>query len=100
MLNPGAIITEDARSAVRVMGFSRDFQNTHFDINVQADSHAKDNPRKALTKSVEDKDHAYKERIEKVEGATFIPMIFTSNGAKKTKSPGQKGSKTSWEKGS
>ena len=49
MLNPGAIITAKARSDVRVMGFTRDFQNTHFDvkvINAQADSHVKHNPRK------------------------------------------------------
>ena len=70
------------------MGFTRDFQNTHFDIkviNVQADSQAKYNPRKALTNSEEGKDRAYKERIEKVEGATLIPVIFTSKGAKTRK---------------
>ena len=85
MLNPGAIITAKARSDVRVMGFTRDFQNTHFDvkvINAQAVSHLKHNPRKALIDAEEGKDSSYKERIEKVEGATFIPMIFTSRGAK------------------
>ena len=88
MLNPDATIKEKARSDVRVTGFTRDFQNTHVDIkviNAQADSHAKHNPRKALTKAEEGKDRAYKERIEKVEGATFIPMIFTSRGAKTKK---------------
>ena len=85
MLNPGAIITTKAKTDVRVMGFTRDFQNTHFDvkvINAQADSHVKHNPRKALADAEDGKDRAYKERIEKVEGATFIPMIFTSRGAK------------------
>ena len=33
----------------------------------------------------EGKERAYKERIEKVEGAEFIPMIFTSRGAKSRK---------------
>ena len=51
-------------------------------INAQAESHANHNPRIALIKAEEGKDRAYKERIEKVEGATFIPMIFTSRGAK------------------
>ena len=54
MLNPAAIIKDVARSDVRVMGFTRDFPNTHFDIkyiNAQADSHAEHNPRKALTKA-------------------------------------------------
>ena len=38
-----------------------------------------------MTKAKEGKDRAYKERIEKVEGAEFIPMIFTSRGAKSRK---------------
>ena len=85
MLNPGTIIRAKARSDVRVMGFTRDFQNTHFDIkviNAQADSHVKHNPRKALADAEDGKERAYGERNEKVEGATFIPMIFTSRGAK------------------
>ena len=59
MLNPGAIIKAKARSDVRVMGFTRDFQNTHFDvkvINAQADSHVKHNPRKALVDAEEGKE--------------------------------------------
>ena len=51
-------------------------------MNAQANSHAKHNPKKTLTDAEDGKDRAYKERIEKVEGATFIPMIFTSRGAK------------------
>ena len=53
----------------------------------QAQSHAKYNPRTVLTKAEKGKDRTYKERIEKVEGATFIPMIFTSEVAKSRKTP-------------
>ena len=87
-LNTGANVAEGARSDVRVMGFTRDFQNTHFDvkiINTQADTHLQDNPRQAITKAEAGKDRAYKERIEKVENATFIPLVFTSKGAKSRK---------------
>ena len=66
----------------------RDFVNTHFDvkiINAQADTHMKSNPKQAMTKAEEGKERAYKERIEKVEGAEFVPMIFSSRGAKSRK---------------
>ena len=54
ILQPGTNLTEGARSDVRVMGFTRDFVNTHFDvkiINAQAETHAKTNPKQAMTKA-------------------------------------------------
>ena len=78
-------MTEGARSDVRVMGFTRDFVNTLLDvkiINAQAEKHAKTNPRQAMTKAKEGKERAYKERMEKLEGAEFIPMVFTIWGIK------------------
>ena len=88
ILQPGANLAEGARTDVRIMGFTRDFVNTHFDvkiINAQAETHAKTHPKQAMSKAEEGKERAYKERIEKVEGAEFIPMIFTSRGAKSRK---------------
>ena len=60
-LSPGANVAEGARSDVRVMGFSGDFQNTYFDvkvINAQADKHIQTNPRQAPTKGEEEKEKA------------------------------------------
>ena len=87
-LNPGANLSAGARSDVRVGGFARPFQHTHFDIkiiNTQADTHAQYNPRQAMMKAEEGKDRAYKERIEKVENGSFVPLIFTSKGGKSTR---------------
>ena len=54
-------------------------------INVQAQSHTREDPSQALKKAEQGKDKLYRERVEKVENATFIPMIFTTKGAKSTK---------------
>jgi hypothetical protein len=86
--NPGAILTEGARSDVRIMSFSRDFQNTHLDIkviNAQAETHLTNNPKEAMCKAEEGKERAYKERIERVENGEFIPILFTSRGARSRK---------------
>ena len=88
ILQPGANVAIGARTDLRIMGFTRDFVNTHFDvkiINAQADTHMKSNPKQAMTKAEEGKERAYKERIEKVEGAVFVPMVFSSRGAKSRK---------------
>ena len=87
-LNPGAILTEGARSDVRIMSFSRDFQDTHLDIkviNAQAETHLANNPKEAMCKAEEGKERAYKERIERVENGEFIPILFTSRGARSRK---------------
>ena len=88
VLQPGANIAIGARTDLRIMGFTRDFVNTHFDvkvINAQAEAHVKASPKQAMTKAEEGKERAYKERVEKVEGAEFVPMIFSSRGAKSRK---------------
>lgn len=88
VLSPGAILADGARSDVRIMGFSRDFQDTHFDIkviNAQADTHLTHNPKEAMLKAEEGKDRAYKERIQKVENGEFMPILFTSRGARSIK---------------
>ena len=84
-LKAGANITEGARSDVRIMNFGRPFQNTHFDvkvINAQARTHLDQTPEEALVNSEHNKNRAYKKRVEKVENAAFIPLIFTSRGAR------------------
>ena len=54
-------------------------------INVQAETHKSHSPKEAILKAEDGKDRAYKERVEKVENASFIPIIFTSKGAKSKK---------------
>ena len=69
ILQPGANVAIGARTDLRIMGFTRDFANTHFDvkiINAQAEAHVKANPKQAMIKAEEGKEQAYKERIEKV----------------------------------
>ena len=81
-------MAEGARSDVRISVFSRDFQDTHFDIkviNAQADSHLTRNPKEAMRQAESGKDRAYKERIQKVECGEFIPILFTSRGARSIK---------------
>ena len=84
-LNPGANVTKAARTDIRIMSFERNFQNTHFDIKVindLADSHKHHSPREAIHKAEEGKESPYKERVVKAENASFIPIIFTSKGAR------------------
>ena len=78
-------MADAARSDIRIMSFDRNFQNAHFDIkviNVQADSHKHHSPKEAIQRAEESKNRSYKQRVEKVENASFIPIIFTSRGAK------------------
>ena len=53
---------------------------------MQADTHLQYNPRQAIVKAEEGKEKAYKERMEKVENGIFIPLVFTSKGAKSRRS--------------
>ena len=88
-LNPGANVSEGTRSDARVNSFAKQFQNTHFDIkviNAQANTHVQFDPRHALKNAELGKVRAYKERIENVENGTFIPLVFTSKGAKSRRS--------------
>ena len=87
-LNPGANRNDGARSDIRIMGFQREFQNTHLDvkvINLQAQCHVENNPNTALARAEEQKERAYKERIERVENGSFVRMIFSTRGAKSNK---------------
>ena len=84
-LPSGANTTEHARTDIRIKSFLRDFQDTHFDIqviNTQADSHLQHTPMEAMKKAEDNKNRLYKERLQMVENATFIPMIFTTKGAR------------------
>ena len=81
----GAIRSDGARADVRINGYTGQYQNTFFDvqvINVQALSHQNDTPKAAMKKAEEKKEKMYKERIESIDGGTFIPLIFTAKGAR------------------
>ena len=54
-------------------------------INAQADSHKETHPSQAMKKAEEGKERSYKERLQKLENASFIPIIFTSKGARSRK---------------
>ena len=87
-LNPGANKAEQARTDIRINSFERDFQDTHMDIkviNAQADAHKETHPSLAMKKAEEGKERSYKERLQKVENASFVPIIFTSKGARSRK---------------
>ena len=84
-LPKGANKREGARADIRINGYLRDYQNTYFDIqviNAQAPIHQKDTPKQALKNAHNNKELLYKERIESIEGGTFIPLIFTTKGAR------------------
>ena len=51
-------------------------------INIQADTHNRYDPKEAMSKAAKGKERIYKDRIEKIENATFVPMIFSTKGAK------------------
>ena len=91
ILNPGANKSDEARSDIRIKGYERDYQNTMFDvkvINTSAETHLIHDPREAMKKVEEGKDRSYKDRISRVDNATFVPMIFTSKGARTGKTNG------------
>ena len=44
-------------------------------INVQAEPHKREDPKYAMTKDEKNNKRLYKDRMEKVENALFIPMI-------------------------
>ena len=81
----GAIRSDGARSDIRINGYTTQYQNTFFYvqvINVQAPSHQKDTPKEAMRKAESNKEKMYKERIESIDGGTFIPLIFTAKGVR------------------
>ena len=81
----GANRSDGARADVRINGYTGQYQNTFFDvqvINVQAPSHQNDTPKEAMRKAESKKEKMYKERIESIDGGTFIPLIFTTKGAR------------------
>ena len=87
-LNPGANVAMEARTDIRINGFERTYMDTHMDvkiINAQADSHVNLHPSEALRKAESGKDKLYKDRLQKVESASFVPMIFTCKGARTAK---------------
>ena len=64
------------------------FQNNYRDIrgiNVQDESHKSHTVKGEIQKAEDGKGRSYKERVEKVENAAFVPLIFTSKGAKSKK---------------
>ena len=87
-LNPGANVAMEARTDIRINGFERTYMDTHMDvkiINVQAECHGNLHPSESLKKAESGKDKLYKDRLQKVENATFVPMIFTCKGARTAK---------------
>ena len=66
----------------------RPFQNAYFDvqvINSQSKCHENITPKEAMKRAAENKERVYKERIENIEGGAFIPLIFTTKGARSYK---------------
>ena len=80
--------TDGARPDFRVMGFTRQLVYIHFDIKMiiaQAKTHPKVDRGQAMKEAEEGMEKAYKERVEKVEVAKFILLIFTTSGAEESK---------------
>jgi hypothetical protein len=85
-LNLGANTNDGARTDIRINSFTRNFQDTHMDvqiINVHETTHQREVSTKAMAKAEASKHRLYLERIQKVENATFVPFIFSTRGAKK-----------------
>ena len=86
-LPAGTNLADDARSDIRIRGLHCEYQNTFIDVkvtNVCADTYAQQSPNETLKKSEETKENKYKDRIQKVENGSFIPAIFSCNGARAT----------------
>ena len=84
----GANTQEGARADIRIKSYLRPFQNSYFDvqvINAQSKCHENITPKDAMKKAEENKERVYKDRIESVEGGAFIPLIFTTKGARSYK---------------
>lgn len=74
-------LQDKSRSDIRIKVFHRELRNPFLDVNViniQAKSHEKHSRSKALEQAEEEKDKAYKQRIEEVENGIFYPVIFTA----------------------
>ena len=66
------------------MSFERNFQNTHLDIKVisiRAETNRSHTSKDGILKAEDSKDRLHNERVEKVENASFIPLIFPSKVA-------------------
>ena len=78
------IVSDEARSDVRVRGFWGKWKNAFFDFRVfypHATSYAyPKNLASGYRKHSQDKRREYSERVEQVEAGSFTPMIMSSTG--------------------
>ena len=84
-LAAGANTSNEARSDIRIKGYLQEYHNTFFDVKVihlQSSAHVLQKPIEALKKCEQQKEAKYKERINKIENGSFIPVVFSSSGGR------------------
>ena len=80
----GSKLDEDARSDIRIRGYHREFHNTFLDVqvtNLKTETNAKRKIRQVFNTREMEKNRHYKDRIAKIENGSFIPLVFSSQGA-------------------
>jgi hypothetical protein len=83
MGHKSAIISDDARSDVRVRGFWSNMRNAFFEFRVfypHARSYVNQSPSTLYNKFEKDRKREYEQRIRDIEDGDFTPMIMSSTG--------------------
>ena len=84
-LAAGANTSNEPRADIRIKGYLQEYHNTFFDIKVihlQSSVHVLQKPIEELKKCGQQMKARYKERINKIENGSFIPVVFSSSGGR------------------